>query len=435
MKNFRNRNELIGTADLQTLYGLVRLMLVLACLIMVGVYGAINLDGINPSILADQIRARQPLLQYLGKPVLVVIAAIFNLSTLRYMIAPAIAMAFILVSGAMFVEDIYALKYFKDAWKYVSASMFGAEYPQLMIDKGEKQIPPKEVNLIDVIGGPGYVHIQPGNAAMFRMLRKPSRVSVTSSYFLAPFETIAQTIYLDDQQGDRDEIPDLMTRDGIRVTLKDVHFRYRIKQQTRNGVQVRKSLQDPYPYSDEAMWNVAFNLNVNKTGLAKWNTAVETTVVNGLTDFITSKKLDELTAPIGAPKNPRIELKDDILFKNIQRMLAGLGAELLWIDVGHVHIVEESVDEQRTGLWAADWVGDAEITRAYGEAKRLAYQELGRAEAQAEMILSITDALRESALEPSTNYNIRKLLLVRTAQVLDAMSEPQHSEKKEKDGA
>ena len=434
MRNSRNRNELIGTADLQALYSFVRLVLILVCLLACGVYGATRLDGVDPVLLADQLRQTQPLLHYLSQPVLVGLAAVFNLSTLRYMIAPLAAMVFIWIKGAMFVQDIYALKYFKDAWKYVSASMFGTKYPQLMIDKGEKQLSPKEINLIDVIGGPGHVHIQPGNAAMFRKLREPSRVSVTSSYFLEPFETIAQTVYLDDQQGDREEVPDLMTRDGIRVTLKDVHFRYRIKQQTRNGAQVRKSLHEPYPFSDEAMWNVAFNLNVNKTGLAKWNVAVETTVINGLTDFITSKRLDELTAPIGLPKNPRVELKDNVLFTNIQRGLAGLGAELLWIDVGHVHVVEESVDGQRTDLWAAEWVGDAEITRAYGEAKRLAYQELGRAEAQAEMILSITDSLRESALDPSTNYNIRKLLLVRTAQVLDAMSSPQNDDS-EKDGA
>lgn len=421
MKNPWNRNELIGTADLQHLYGLVRLLFVFFCLLFFGIFGAIQLDNIDPSNMADEIRRQQPLLQYIGKPVLVIFAAIFNFNTFRYMIATAIAMVFIWVAGSLFVKDVYALKQFKHAWRYVIASMFAVDYPYLDIDKGIPQIGKREVNLIDAIGGPGIVLIEPGNAAMFRFLREPSRVSVTSAYFLAPFETIARTISLDDQQGDKDEIP-AMTRDGIQVILKDVHFRYRIQQQVKDGVTVRKSLTDPYPYSEEAMRNVAFNVTVTSAGLEDWNTAVERTVVGGITDFIASRKIDDLTAPIHLSKNPRIELRDDILFKGIQRALSNVGAELLWIDVGHLHIVEETIDEQRTDLWAADWVGDAEVTRAYGEAKRLAYQELGRAEAQAELILSITDSLKDSMEDSAAAPNIRKMLLVRTAQVIDAMS-------------
>jgi hypothetical protein len=430
MRNPRNRNDLIGTADLQNLFGLIRLLFVWACIIFFGVFGATQLDGIDPSAMADDIRNSNPLLQFIGKPVLVAFAAVVNLNTFRYMLAPTLAIIFILIAGALFVKDVYALRTFADAWRYVVASMFALNYPFLVIDKGVKQIPPKETHLIDVIGGPGYVVIEPGNAAMFRTLRRPSRVSVTSTYFLAPFETIAQTIYLDDQQGDKDEIP-AITRDGIQVVLKDVHFRYRIQQQVRGGVSARKTLHDPYPYSDDAMRNVAFNVTVNKNGLEEWNAAVERMVVGAISDFVMGKKIDDLTAPIGVAKNPRIELRDDVLFKSIQKALGNIGAELLWIDVGHLHIVDEVVDEKRTELWAAEWLGDAEVTRSYGEAKRLAYQELGRAEAQAELILSITDALKQSIQEPSSTYNIRKLLLVRTAQVLDAMSsQPKNGQNK-----
>jgi len=431
MRNLRNRNELIGTADLQNLFALVRMLLVVFCLLFFGIFGATQLDGFDPSSRADEIRAEQPLLKFIGKPILVAYAAVFNFHTFRYLIAPTAAMAFVWIAGAFFIKDVYALKHFKDTWRYVIASMFALDYPYLEVDKGEKQINKKSVNLIDAIGGPGIVLIEPGNAAMFRTLRNPSRVSVTSSYFLAPFETIARTISLDDQQGDKDEI-EAMTRDGIKVLLKDAHFRYRIQQQVKDGIPVRKSLQDPYPYADDAMRNVAFNVTVNKTGLEEWNAAVERIVVGGITDFIAANKIDDLTAPFRANRNPRIELRDEVLFRGIQRALANIGAELLWIDVGHLHIVEEEVDEQRADLWAADWVGDAEVTRAFGEAKRLAYQELGRAEAQAELILSITDALNESVQEPSSPYNLRKLLLVRTAQVLDAMSSQDTTKDKDK---
>jgi hypothetical protein len=100
-----------------------------------------------------------------------------------------------------------------------------------------------------------------------------------------------------------------------------------------------------------------------------------------------------------------------------------LGAELLWVDVGHIEIEDESVDELRTNLWSADLAGDAAEVRAYGDAIRQAYQELGRAEAQADLIMSIAGALSEANLGDNPKDNIRKILLARTAQLLNAMNE------------
>lgn len=103
----------------------------------------------------------------------------------------------------------------------------------------------------------------------------------------------------------------------------------------------------------------------------------------------------------------------------MRKRLAGLGAELLWIDVGHIMIEDESVDDLRTNLWSADWAGDASEIRAYGKSVRQAYQELGRAEAQADLIMSIAGALKEAGVSDKMgSENIRKLLLARTAQLL-----------------
>jgi hypothetical protein len=38
------------------------------------------------------------------------------------------------------------------------------------------------------------------------------------------------------------------------------------------------------------------------------------------------------------------------------------------------------------------------------------------------MILGITNALNEPVMEPVSPYNLRQILLVRTAQIIDAMS-------------
>ena len=85
------------------------------------------------------------------------------------------------------------------------------------------------------------------------------------------------------------------------------------------------------------------------------------------------------------------------------------------------------MDEQRINTWAAKWVGQASVIRAYGEAQELAYQDLGRAEAQAEMLMSILYSFNEAELGDSSRQNIRRVILARTAQVLDAIAEQEPS--------
>jgi hypothetical protein len=98
------------------------------------------------------------------------------------------------------------------------------------------------------------------------------------------------------------------------------------------------------------------------------------------------------------------------------------------MDIGQFEIddldenkVMDPVDETRTKFWAAHWIGNAKTIRSYGEAKHLMYQELARAEAQAEMIMSITDAMRNSSFGPDTAETLRHIFLARTAQILEAL--------------
>ena len=72
-------------------------------------------------------------------------------------------------------------------------------------------------------------------------------------------------------------------------------------------------------------------------------------------------------------------------------------------------------------MWAADWMGSAKVAHAYGEARLLAYQELGRAEAQAELIVSITQALEGIPISGDSVQSLKNILMARTAQLLDAL--------------
>jgi len=413
----------VGEYDWQSSMGCARLFVFgFLLVIAIGIFGATRVDGVNPRDLADQYRESIIFLHFLPESVLIVIAAVFNWSTLRFMIAPIIAIACILIAGALYVQDVYALPFFKNAMEYVISSMFGLSYPTLVIDKGEKQIGKSEINLIDQIGGPGYVMIEPGNAAMFRKLRGPSTAKVSETIFLEPFERLASAINLDEQHGSKDVLP-AMTRDGIKVLIKDIHYRFRVKQEEQDGEVVRRSLDNPYPFSERAIQNMTFNLMVQKDGLESWRAAIARSVTGTISDYVSSQPIDKLTAPRTSEFNTRLEVKSEFFVEGMKRRLAGLGAELLWVDVGHIEIEDESIDELRTNLWSAEWAGDASEVRAYGDAIRQAYQELGRAEAQADLIMSIAGALENARPDGDSRENIRKLLLARTAQLLNAMSD------------
>ena len=116
----------------------------------------------------------------------------------------------------------------------------------------------------------------------------------------------------------------------------------------------------------------------------------------------------------------------------MRHRLQEVGTELLWIDIGHLDILEisakkqENVDGQRFAFWASRWIGNINRTHAFGEAERLALQERGRVEAQAELLRNITNSLRGFEQTGDPTENLRRMLLVRTAQILEGMGEKSH---------
>jgi hypothetical protein len=340
-----------GSEDFQNLFAFLRVLLFFGTLWAFAAFCSTNFHGVDPREVAQAWRDRLPFVfGLIPDGILVFFTAALNPIGLRYMIAPLAAMVMVIIAGASFVQDVYALKYFGDALKYVLASMFAINYPGLVLDKSKPNDDKKTISLIRKIGGPGYVLVEPGNAAIFRHLREPGESIVAATHFLAPFETIAQVIDLDEQQGDKDEIT-AITRDGIKVTLRDIHMRYRIKQEVRDGKVAKKTLSDPYPLAPNALQNMIYNMTVNFDGPDKWNIAVERAIIGGITDYIAEHKIDYLTAPRDGTPNPRVELNNELFFSVTQRALENYGAELLWIDVGHMDITRTEIDDQRASLW------------------------------------------------------------------------------------
>jgi hypothetical protein len=397
----------------QQVFGKLRIAVTILLLLLVASWGAIRFGGWNLTELSQHL---------LSDPLQTTLVVLFSPQTLRFVIAPLTAITLVFLYAGTYVKDIYALPQLRQGLRYVYSSVAAARYPRLNIDGGEKKLTEGKVNLLNAIGGPGYVYIHPGNAVLFRKLRQPSNVTLRETYFLAPFETIGQIASLDEQQGSRDGVHAL-SRDGIRVTVRNIHYRYRLCPEMEGGRPKQRTLENPYPFDEEALWNMAYTLSVNEDGLEPWKTAVGRAVIGGITNFINAHEIDYLTAPRQASQDPRNELNQSLLNGPTRAALRNLGAELIYVDLGHFAIDEEKVDEQRAETWAATWLGNAQVVRAYGEAKHSVYLELGRAEAQAELVMGIADALQNANLGEDSTETVRRLLLNRTAQLLEAMTE------------
>ena len=156
-------------------------------------------EGVTPLTIVDQMEQKLPFLHIFPSWLVMFLVPLTTWHYFRYLLKPLTLFLMLLVIGALYVRDIYHIRKFWPVFKHVSSSMFGLAYPRLTIDGGEMKIPEGQVNTLSEIGGPGFALIQPGNAVIFRHLRGPSRIILSRSYFLKPFETFGQIANLDDQ--------------------------------------------------------------------------------------------------------------------------------------------------------------------------------------------------------------------------------------------
>ena len=342
--------------------------------------------------------------------------SLFNQNSLRHILIPLAVFIAIMISAGAYVQDIYYLPSLRYGIQYVIASMFGIGYPQLTIDGGRAILRKGEINLLRAIGGPGFVLIQPGNAAFFRYLRRPTGARINRYVFLGPFESLGAIVSLEDQEG-YIESWQCTTQDGIPIELRDIRFRFRV----RYIEKMNRTMENPYPIDPKALMQRGGNITVNERGPIPWEDSIRMAVTTSITDYIQKNTIDYLTAPRRSDQHPRFEFQRYILDN---AKVYSRGAELLWIEVGHFHILDERVEETRIDAWAVEQKGLIEQRMARVEADQKILQELGRAEGQAEIIRSIAQALNEVNMSGSPKENIHRVFLARVAQIIETWALP-----------
>lgn len=346
---------------------------------------------------------------------------------LRFWVMPLAALAGAFLAGSLYLRRLHQLRRQRMASRYLIASAFSIGVPGLLIKDGQPSLAVGQDNLIWAIGGPGRLNVRPGSAVVVETLHKPTRVLGAGLHILTRLERLREIISLFDQHGMTEQV-NAATKDGIEVNVQRIQYRYRLLTGRQPRDYRKRTTQDPYPFSIDAARKLAYQRTAFADGsVTPWDRVVTNAVVGVVTDYLNANQFDPATTPRYHENDPRAAMATTMYTRAIRERLRANGTELLWFDIGNFEPKYPEVVAQRLETWGATWTGLATTEEAYGEARRLSVQETARAEAQAEMLTGITQSLRQAGLGGGTEENLRQLIVMRTAQLLETMIEANHS--------
>jgi hypothetical protein len=362
----------------------------------------------------------------------------------RYVIIPIIVFVVVFNTGVRYLMHAYNLKDLKLAVSYLVAAMFGYGFPALAVRNGERVLKEGEENLVDRIGGPGFVAVRPGSVAVVETLGGASRVLGPGNHFITRQEYVKETINLEERYAKvevanpEEELEKLrdtylqsnptglkdnlaITKDGIPILVTDTRFCFRIEADESAEEDSGLLPEHPYAFSEDAVRYVVYSPLAGKDAVASWEDTIRGSIVSVITNYIARHTNDQLKTPAKAKNDPRKEIEAELKSEPVRNRLKKKGAELQWVDIGHFINPWDEIVGQRLDNWQTRWKGETEQLRTYGKSLRTTYKELGRAETQAKMLNSIVSALQSVRPEGDTGRSLRTLYLARMAQIVDAL--------------
>ena len=336
--------------------------------------------------------------------------------TLRHIVAPLFGFVLALLVGASYLRNLLELPSFSQAWNFLTTTVFGLAYPGAVVNEGKATVDDPDRNPLLRFGGPGWVEVKLGSAALFERGAGPSAVRGVGTYFLRRWEIIRETFDLREIERAKASIK-VHTKDGIPLVLDEVRARFRLR--TRG----QRTEAEPFPVLVNAVRRATYNRKVSDRGLENWADMVTGSVVGTITNWISRRRMDDLIPPPNQPEEigggddaqPPANYRQSLhlLFQEggTRRRFEEMGAELLWVSVGHLRADPDvdpeagSADEAQGrdrihGQMIDTWRSASQANIAEDEADTAGYSEwlseTARVQAQVEMIKTLTRGLRQA---------------------------------------
>ncbi len=316
------------------------------------------------------------------------------------------------ILGAMFVRAVYGLKSLGDGVSFMLLRLASGVLsgPEETVKDGKLMATSKE--RVVRVGGPARLIIHGNSAVVLEKAGKLTRVA-KGIVDLGDFEKVWDVVDLRPQHWVHSV--DAMTKDGIPVRCQaDVSF------QIDNG-EKQPTQDEPYPATEHAIFAAATRKWMREAGRNEddqtfdWARKAIIGVADGaLRSILAQYTLDQVIGPDEADQNHQRSKIEAELRANLTA-LSGFGVKATRVELGDI-TVGDQVAQQRIKAWQSFWKRWALEREAKGEAKRLQYIEAAKAQAQADMIVAITEAFRSSTEATATIPS--QLILLRMSEVL-----------------
>jgi regulator of protease activity HflC (stomatin/prohibitin superfamily) len=333
------------------------------------------------------------------------------LYSLWFLAPAAIGITLAIISLGHFVIRMYGLRSLWHGIQYVISTTFGLGGSAITAKQGGQVSEENEAAF--KIGGPGLLSVESGTAVVTERGSGFARMLGPGHWHLYSFERIRNVIDLRTLNSSSTET--VLTKDGVPVRV-NVSATFKMAKHMQDEVRLPsprpgfivmlrafhrrpvKPSAPPLPASPEALRLATYDIPVPRNPQARpsWSTAAHGTVAGEVREALARRLLDQLFAPDDLSSRPRQEISNQV-YEAGKAMLAKRGIDLVGLSFDNL-LVPLEVDEQRCRTWQIDWEKESSITQADGEAELLLVNQRAYAEAQAELIQAVTQAIRTLAI-------------------------------------
>jgi regulator of protease activity HflC (stomatin/prohibitin superfamily) len=316
--------------------------------------------------------------------------------------------------SADFVKAVYGLKTRSQGFEFVKRLLFGMSgfRPFLRIAGGKLEGNDKD--LLVRSGGPCGLIVYNDSAAILEKAGRLTRVVKPGFPRLEPFEKIWDVVDLRPHRWVYDV--SAMSKDGIPVTCQaDVTL------QIDDGGQA-PSQDAPYPATEQAILMAATRKLIREASRSEddqkmdWaGRAIVGATEGALRTILATYLLDQFLGPDEVNRNNYRSQIRSALEVELRKSFPDVGAKLIKVELGNI-TVDDKVTQQQIEAWQNLWKRWTKEREAEGEAERLQAIEAAKAQAQADMIVSITQAFQ--ALTDAGAVIPSQLVLLRMFEVL-----------------
>ncbi len=268
------------------------------------------------------------------------VTSLFAPQILVHLIPAAAALWFGQRLAGHYLADLFELETPALAERYLLSAAFGLGYDTLNIAQSQVKLLNRNSPMLR-IGGPGYLQVHLGYATVMETAQGLPRVyGPDQRRFIRGFERLRDVIDLRDQLKELDQV-NAVTADGIEVRARDVQMVFRVF-----GGGHERSLEAPYPYTEQAIRRLVYGRSISDQGPLDWSEELTQLAADEIRSFVGDLTLEGFlalqpeAAAAASPASgasihiPRRKLTERFHTEEARARLRERGLELDWVGVG-----------------------------------------------------------------------------------------------------